>query len=61
MTSIICLFELVHLNGHLFDEWVDYAVPTLRSDFPDFGQIPDFFHESGPETVRIFSKSPDSR
>ena len=24
-------------------------VPPLRSDFPDFGPIPDFFHKSGPE------------
>ena len=26
MTSIICLFELVHLNDLLFDEWVDHVV-----------------------------------
>ena len=37
------------------------AVPPLRSDFPDFGPIPDFFDESGPEMVRFCLKSPDSR
>ena len=31
MTSIICLFELVHLNGLLFDEWVDHVVKALKS------------------------------
>ena len=30
MTSIICLFELVHLNGLLFDEWVDHVVKELN-------------------------------
>ena len=30
MTSIICLFELVHLNGLLFDEWVDNVVKELN-------------------------------
>ena len=30
MTFIICLFELVHLNGLLFDEWVDHAVKELN-------------------------------
>ena len=35
-------------------------VPPLRSDFPDFGPIPDFFDESGPEMVRFCLKSPDS-
>ena len=24
--SIICLFELVHLNDLLFDEWVDHVI-----------------------------------
>ena len=30
MTSIICLLELVHLNGLLFDEWVDHVVKELN-------------------------------
>ena len=30
MTSIICLFELVLLNGLLFDEWVDHVVKELN-------------------------------
>ena len=30
MTSIICLFELVPLNGLLFDEWVDHDVKKLN-------------------------------
>ena len=30
MTSIICLFELVHLNGLLFDEGVDHVVKELN-------------------------------
>ena len=30
MTSIICLFELVHFNGLLFDEWVDQVVKELN-------------------------------
>ena len=30
MTSIICLFQLVHLNGLLFDEWVDYVFKELN-------------------------------
>ena len=30
MTSIICLFKLVHLNGLLFDEWVDHVVKELN-------------------------------
>ena len=30
MTSIICLFELVHLNGLLFDEWVDHVIKELN-------------------------------
>ena len=30
MTSIICLIELVHLNGLLFDEWVDHVVKELN-------------------------------
>ena len=30
MTSIICLLEIVHLNGLLFDEWVDHVVKELN-------------------------------
>ena len=30
MTSIICLLELIHLNGLLFDEWVDHVVKELN-------------------------------
>ena len=30
MTSIICLFELVHLNDLLFDEWVDHVVKEVN-------------------------------
>ena len=30
MTSIICLFELVHLNDLLFDEWVDNTVKEVN-------------------------------
>ena len=30
MTSIICLFELVHLNDLLFDEWVNHIVKELN-------------------------------
>ena len=30
MTSIISLFELVTLNGLLFDEWVDHVVKELN-------------------------------
>ena len=26
----ICLFELVHLNGLIFDEWVDHVVKELN-------------------------------
>ena len=29
MTFTVCLFELVHLNGLLFDEWVDHVVKEL--------------------------------
>ena len=29
MISIICLFGLVHLNGLLFDEWVDHVVKDV--------------------------------
>ena len=29
MTSIICLFKLVHLNDLLFDEWVDHVVKEV--------------------------------
>ena len=43
----------------LFMTMYDYAVPPLRSDFPDFGPIPDLFDESGPEMVRICIKSLD--
>ena len=31
MTSIICLFELVHLNDLLFDEWDDHVVKELNN------------------------------
>ena len=35
-----------------------YAVPPIRSDFPDLGPNPDFFEEIGPDLVRIlFEKS----
>ena len=30
MISIICLFELVLLNGLVFDEWVDHVVKELN-------------------------------
>ena len=30
MISIICLFELVLLNGLLFDKWVDHVVKELN-------------------------------
>ena len=30
MTSIICLFELVHLNDLLCDEWVDHVVKEVN-------------------------------
>ena len=30
MTSIICPFELAHLNDLLFDEWVDHVVKELN-------------------------------
>ena len=30
MTSIICLFKLVHLNGLRFDEWVNHVVKELN-------------------------------
>ena len=30
MTSIICLFKLVHLNGLLSDVWVDHVVKELN-------------------------------
>ena len=30
MTSIICLFKLVHLYGLLFVEWVDHVVKELN-------------------------------
>ena len=30
MTSIICLFEQVHFNDLLFDEWVDHVVKELN-------------------------------
>ena len=29
MTTIICLFELVHLIYLLFDEWVDHVVKEV--------------------------------
>ena len=31
MPSIICLFELVHLNDLLFDEWVDHVVKEVNT------------------------------
>ena len=40
MTSIICLLELVHLNGLLFDEWVDHVVKELN--FVEALQLPIF-------------------
>ena len=30
MTSIICSFELAHLNDLLFDEWVNHIVKELN-------------------------------
>ena len=30
MTSIICLLELDHLNGFLFDEWVNHVIKELN-------------------------------
>ena len=30
MTSIICLFKLVHLNDLLFGEWVDHVVKEVN-------------------------------
>jgi len=30
MTSIICLFELVHVNDLLFDEWVNHVVKKVN-------------------------------
>ena len=30
MTSIICPFELAHLNELLFDEWVDHVVKEVN-------------------------------
>ena len=30
MTSIICLFKLVHLNGLRFDEWVNHVAKELN-------------------------------
>ena len=30
MTSIICLFKLVHLNGLHYDEWVNHVVKELN-------------------------------
>ena len=30
MTSIICFFELVHLNDLLFDEWVDHVIKEVN-------------------------------
>ena len=30
MTSIICPFELAHLNDLLFDEWVDQVVKEVN-------------------------------
>ena len=30
MTFTVCLFELVYLNGLLFDEWVDHVVKELN-------------------------------
>ena len=30
MTYIICLFEMVHLNNLLFDEWVDYVFKDVN-------------------------------
>ena len=30
-----------------------YTVPPIRSDFPDYGLIPDFFEEIGPILVQI--------
>ena len=35
-----------------------FTVPPLRSDFADFGPIPDFFDERGPELVRICNGYP---
>ena len=30
MTSIICLFELVHLNDLLFGKWVNHVVKEVN-------------------------------
>ena len=30
LNDLHCLFELVHLNGLLFDEWADYVVKELN-------------------------------
>ena len=30
MNSIICLFELVYLNVHLFDKWIDHVVKEVK-------------------------------
>ena len=30
MNSIICLFELVYLNAHLFDKWLDHVVKEVN-------------------------------
>ena len=31
ITSIICLFELVHLNDLLFDEWLDHDIKEVNN------------------------------
>ena len=66
LTSLFAIFDsfVLKRDFSLFSSSLlrgEKSVPPLRSDFPDFGPIPVFFDDSGPEMVRICGKSPDFR